>query len=51
VARRVETTACLPATEVAETRIVQTWLASHEAPALELDPLPAPAALRAFVSR
>ncbi|MDP1847132.1 MAG: exonuclease domain-containing protein [Solirubrobacteraceae bacterium] len=51
VAHRVETTACLPATEVAEARIVQTWLASHEAPALELDPLPAPAALRAFLSR
>jgi DNA polymerase-3 subunit epsilon len=51
VARRTETTAYLPAAEIAEARIVQTWLAGHEAPALELDPLPAPAALRAFVSR
>jgi len=51
VARRTETTACLPATEVAEARIVQTWLAAHEAPALELDPLPERAALRAFLSR
>ena len=31
---------CLPPDEVAEARIVQTWLARHEAPALELDPLP-----------
>ena len=51
VAHRVETTTCLPAAEVAEARIVQTWLASHEAPALELDPLPEPAAVRAFLSR
>ena len=50
-ARRVETTVCLPATEVAEARIVQTWLAGHEARALELDPLPEPAVLQAFVSR
>jgi hypothetical protein len=28
---------------------VQTWLASHHAPALDLDPLPEPAALAAFV--
>ena len=51
VARRAESVACLPPDEVAEARIVQTWLASHEAPALDLDPLPAPAVLRAFVSR
>ena len=51
VSRRAETTAFLPAGEVAEARIVQTWLAGHEAPALELDPLPDPAALLAFVSR
>ena len=51
VARRSEATAYLPAVEVAEARIVQTWLASHDAPTLELDPLPAPAVLRAFVSR
>ena len=50
-ARRGEATACLPRDEVAEVRIVQTWLASHDAPALELDPLPDRAALDAFVSR
>ena len=51
VARRAQSVACLPPDEVAEARIVQTWLASHDAPALDLDPLPAPAVLRAFVSR
>ena len=51
VARRAETVACLPPDEVAEARIVQTWLAGHDAPALDLDPLPAPAVLQAFVSR
>jgi DNA polymerase-3 subunit epsilon len=51
VARRVETTAYMPAAEIAEARIVQTWLAGHDAPALALDPLPSPAALQAFVSR
>ncbi len=51
VARRAGATAHLPAVEVAEARIVQTWLASHAAPSLELDPLPAPAVLQAFVSR
>jgi len=51
VARRAETTAYMPAAEIAEARIVQTWLASHEAPALDLDPLPRPAVLQAFVSR
>jgi DNA polymerase-3 subunit epsilon len=51
VARRVEATAYMPAAEIAEARIVQTWLAGHEPPALELDPLPSPAVLRAFVSR
>ena len=50
-ARRGEATACLPPDEVAEVRIVQTWLASHDAPALELHPLPDRAALDAFVSR
>jgi DNA polymerase-3 subunit epsilon len=50
-ARRAETIACLPPDEVAEARIVQTWLASHAAPALDLDPLPARAVLQAFVSR
>jgi DNA polymerase-3 subunit epsilon len=50
-ARRIETSAYMPAAEIAEARIVQTWLASHEAPALDLDPLPGPDVLRAFVSR
>jgi DNA polymerase III subunit epsilon len=51
VAHRAGTTAYLPATEIAEARIVQTWLAGHDAPALDLDPLPDPAVLQAFVSR
>ena len=51
VARRVETTAYMPAAEIAEARIVQTWLANHDPPGLELDPLPSPPALHAFVSR
>jgi DNA polymerase-3 subunit epsilon len=34
---------------VAEARIVQTWLAGHDAPALALDPPPTAAALHAFV--
>ena len=51
VARRAESTAYMPAAEIAEARIVQTWLAGHEAPALELDPLPSPAVLQSFVSR
>ncbi len=51
VARRAQATAHLPAVEVAEARIVQTWLASHAARSLDLDPLPGPAVLRAFVSR
>jgi DNA polymerase-3 subunit epsilon len=51
VARRADTVAHLPATEVAEARIVQTWLAGHEAPALDLDPLPERAVLEAFLSR
>ena len=50
-ARHADTVACLPPDAVAEARIVQTWLASHDAPALDLDPLPAPAVLQAFVSR
>ena len=51
VARRAETVACMAPDEVAEARIVQTWLASHDAPALDLDPLPAAALLLAFVNR
>jgi DNA polymerase-3 subunit epsilon len=35
---------------VAEARIVQTWLAGHDAPALALDPPPTAAALGAFVA-
>jgi DNA polymerase-3 subunit epsilon len=48
-ARRADTVACLAPDQVAEARIVQTWLAGHDAPALDLDPLPGPAALRAFL--
>jgi DNA polymerase-3 subunit epsilon len=40
----------LPADELDEARIVGAWLAGHEAPALELDPPPAPERLRAFVA-
>jgi DNA polymerase-3 subunit epsilon len=40
--------ACLPADAVAETRIVQTWLASHDAPALDLDPVPSGETLARF---
>ncbi|MEA2189210.1 MAG: polymerase subunit epsilon [Solirubrobacteraceae bacterium] len=42
--------ACLPADAVAEARIVQTWLASHDAPALDLDPVPDRDALKRFAS-
>jgi DNA polymerase-3 subunit epsilon len=38
----------LPADEVSEVRIVSTWLAAHDAPALELDPAPAGEVLEAF---
>ena len=41
----------LPAEAVAETRIVQTWLAGHATDALELDPIPGRAALDAFLAR
>jgi DNA polymerase-3 subunit epsilon len=40
----------LPAEELAEARIVGAWLAGHEVPALELDPLPEPATIEAFVA-
>jgi DNA polymerase-3 subunit epsilon len=40
----------LPADELVEARIVGAWLAGHEAPALELDPAPAPERVRAFVA-
>ena len=42
--------ACLPTDAVAEARIVQTWLASHDAPALDLDPVPDGDALKRFTS-
>ncbi|HTN25935.1 MAG TPA: exonuclease domain-containing protein [Solirubrobacteraceae bacterium] len=35
---------------IGEARIVQTWLAAHDAPALALDPVPTAAALAAFVA-
>ena len=40
----------LPPDAVGEARIVQTWLAGHDAPALALDPIPTAAALAAFVA-
>jgi DNA polymerase-3 subunit epsilon len=40
----------LPRDAVGEARIVQTWLAGHDAPALALDPVPTEAAIRAFVA-
>jgi DNA polymerase-3 subunit epsilon len=41
----------LPADAVAEARIVQTWLAAHAPPALDLEPRPDARALAAFVAR
>jgi DNA polymerase III subunit epsilon len=49
VARHAGAVACLPPDEVAEARIVQTWLAGHDVRALELDPLPAPPVIEAFL--
>ncbi len=46
---RREAVAQLPAEAVAEARIVQTWLASHDAEVLGLQPLPDAAALEAFL--
>jgi DNA polymerase-3 subunit epsilon len=40
----------LPRDAVAEARIVQTWLAAHEVPALALAPLPADGEIAAFVA-
>ncbi len=40
----------LPADAVGEARIVQTWLAVHEAPALALNPVPTERAIDAFVA-
>jgi hypothetical protein len=39
----------LPADELVESRIVGAWLAGHEAPALELEPVPDPGSLARFV--
>ena len=41
----------LPAEAVAEARIVQTWLAGHDAEALDLRPLPGAALLDRFLAR
>jgi hypothetical protein len=35
---------------IGEARIVQTWLAAHDAPALALEPVPADGAIAAFVA-
>jgi DNA polymerase-3 subunit epsilon len=40
----------LPPDAVAEARIVQTWLAAHDAPALALDPVPAESAIEGFAA-
>jgi len=40
----------LPPDAIGEARIVQTWLAGHEAPALELEPVPSRDAVEAFVA-
>ena len=44
-------TAVVPADEIDEVRIVWTWLASHEASRLALDPPPSHDVLAAFISR
>ena len=46
---RRDAVAQLPAQDVAEARIVQTWLASHDADVLDLEPRPEREALAAFV--
>ena len=51
VSGRREAVAQLPAEAVAETRIVQTWLAGHDAQALDLHPLPDRPRLDAFLAR
>jgi DNA polymerase III subunit epsilon len=48
LAGRDDAVAQLPAEAVAEARIVQTWLASHDAQSLDLRPIPDVAALDAF---
>jgi DNA polymerase-3 subunit epsilon len=42
-------TAHVPADEIAEVRIVSTWVAAHDPPALRLDPAPSPSALSRFL--
>jgi len=48
---RAGAVACLPAEAVGEARIVQTWLSSHDAAALDLDPVPDGEALERFAGR
>jgi len=42
-------TAHVPADELSEVRIVSTWVAAHDPPALALDPAPSPSALSGFL--
>ena len=42
--------AAIPVDEVDEIRIVASWTAEHEPPALELAPAPRPDALRSFAA-
>jgi DNA polymerase III subunit epsilon len=51
LAGRRDAVAQLPAEAVAEVRIVQTWLAGHEAAALRLQPIPPRAELERFLAR
>jgi DNA polymerase-3 subunit epsilon len=50
IAGRHEVHAQLPAEAVAEVRIVQTWLASHDAETLALRPIPGRAAFEGFLA-
>ncbi len=47
---RHDSVAQLPAEAVAETRIVQTWLAGHDADSLDLRPAPGPATIDRFLT-
>jgi DNA polymerase-3 subunit epsilon len=51
LAGRRDAVAQLPAEAVAEARIVQTWLASHDAETLDLQPIPDGGVLQAFLTR
>jgi DNA polymerase-3 subunit epsilon len=51
LAGRRDAVAQLPAEAVAEVRIVQTWLAAHDAASLALEPIPPRAALEEFLTR